>query len=166
MFCHTASTPQNTVMTDDNHIENGVRRKYAYDQDYQDLSLAFYIDQNYAVKRFFDQWKQAIVPQRRLFNYPEMYTSPQLNLYILDQNGAATYKYEYLNIYPKSFNSTDLSYASTNVSASFSINFVFEDVYYSSLKNGTLVDFTSKPDVNLDIPVTSPNKEINPQLRH
>jgi len=149
MFCHTAMTPQSTISTQDNYLEAGTRRKYAYDQDYQNLTLSFYIDQQFAVKRFFDQWKQAIVPQRRNFNYPEQYTAESLNVYILDSNGKATYKYEYSKVFPKSFNTVELSYAPTSGPSTFTVDFVFEEVYYSSLKSG-LTEFTSKPD---DAPV-------------
>ena len=143
MWCNTAMTPQLTIATQDNHIEAGVRRKYAYDQDYQNLTLSFYLDQQFAVKRFFDQWKYAIVPQRRNFNYPEKYTASVLNLYIIDQEGKETYKYEYSNIFPKSINAVELSYASGASISSFTVDFVFEEVYYSSLPN---YEYTSRPD--------------------
>ena len=145
LWCHTAQTPQITISTQDNFIEAGTRRKYAYDQDYQNLVLNFYLDQDYAIKRFFDQWKQAIVPQRRNFGYPEDYTSPTLNLFIINQAGDETYKYEYINIFPKSINSVELSYASGAGISTFAVDFVFEEVYYTSMKKG-LADFTSKPD--------------------
>lgn len=147
MWCHTAQTPQYGILTEDSYTEAGVRRKFAYDQDYQNLTLSFYIDQEYKIKRFFDQWKQAIVPQRRNFGYPEDYTAQTLNLYILDQMGNPTYLYEYVNIYPKTIQAIELSYASGSPLSTFSIEFVFEEAHYSSLKSGNLVEFTSKPDV-------------------
>jgi len=146
MFCHTAMTPQTNILTNDNYIEAGTRRKYAYDQDYQNLTLSFYVDQQFAVKRFFDQWKQAIVPQRRNFNYPDEYTADTLNLYLLDSSGKSVYKYEYYKIFPKSINTIELSYSPSVTGSTFSVDFVFEEVYYSSLKHNNLVDFTSRPD--------------------
>ena len=142
MWCHTATTPQSTIQTQDNYLEAGNRRKYAYDQDYANLTLSFYVDQDYNVKRFFDQWKAAIVPQKRNFNYPDKYTAESLNLFIINQEGKETYKYEYSKVFPKSFNSIELSYSATGV-ASFTVDFVFEECYYTTMgKNDTL---SSKP---------------------
>jgi hypothetical protein len=161
MWCHTAMTPQTNILTNDDYLEAGTRRKYAYDQDHQNLTLSFYVDQQFAVKRFFDQWKQAIVPQRRNFNYPEEYTSDSLNLYLLDSTGKPTYKYEYAKVFPKSINTLDLSYASSTSPATFTVDFVFEEVYYSSIKSG-LIDFTSKPD---DAPTLYAKKTVsNPEV--
>ena len=164
MFCHTAMTPQSTISTQDNYLEAGTRRKYAYDQDYQNLTLSFYVDQQFAIKRFFDQWKQAIVPQRRNFNYPEQYTAESLNLYILDSSGKATYKYEYVKVFPKSFNVIDLSYNSSSGPSTFTVDFVFEEVYYSSIKLG-LTEFTSKPDPALEETKVAGAGITNPEVK-
>jgi len=164
MWCHTAQTPQAGILTDDSYIEAGTRRKFAYDQDYQNLTLSFYIDQDYKIKRFFDQWKQAIVPQRRNFGYPDDYTAPSLKLYIVNQADIATYEYEYIKIYPKTIQAVELSYATGIATSTFTVEFVFEDVYYSSLKFGNLIDFTSKPD-NAIIPSKQGLGVTNPEVK-
>ena len=146
MWCNAAATPQNTIMTQDDYLEAGVRRKYAYDQDYQNLTLSFYVDQDYKIKRFFDQWKDAIVPQKRNFNYPEDYTADCLNLYILNQANVPTYKYEYSRIFPKTINQIELSYANGSAISTFTVDFVFEDVYYTSLTDGS----TNKPTIHIE----------------
>ena len=148
MWCHSAQTPQVTILTADDHIEAGVKRKFAYDQDYQNLTLGFYIDQDFKVKRFFDQWKQAIVSQKRYFGYPDDYTAPSLILSIINSQDEVTYTYEYTNIFPKSVNSVDLSYSSGTQVSTFTVDFVFEDVFYSSVKDKN-VTYTSKPVVNI-----------------
>ena len=157
MWCNAASTPQNTIITHDDYIEAGVRRKYAYDQDYQNLTLSFYVDQDYKIKRFFDQWKDAIVPQKRNFNYPEDYTADSLNLYILNQANQPTYKYEYSRIFPKSINQIELSYASGASISTFTVDFVFEEVYHTSMTEGT----TNKPTIQIEERGTQVgNKEV------
>lgn len=144
MWCHTAMTPQTTILTKDDHTEAGTRRKYAYDQDYQNLTLSFYIDQDFKVKEFFDQWKSIIVPQKRNFGYPNDYTADTLNLYIINQEDKATYKYEYSRIFPKSIGSVDLSYASGNTLSTFAVDFVFEEFTATSLSGIEVVNSTSK----------------------
>lgn len=143
-WCHSAQTPQVSIETDDSYLEAGTRRKFAYNQDYANLTLGFYLDQNYKIKRFFDQWKQAIVPQRRNFGYPKDYTSSSLKVYIIDQTGNATYSYDYVNIYPKTLASVDLNYTATGAISNFSVEFVFEDVYYSEIMDDQVL-ITSKP---------------------
>jgi hypothetical protein len=141
MWCSAAHTPHMFISTNDNYIEAGVRRKYAYDVDHQNLVLNFYIDQEFEIKKFFDTWKQKIVPHNRQFNYPDSYTANSMFLYILNQEDNVTYEYEYSRVFPKTISSIDLSYANGNSISGFNVEFVFEDVYFKSLKDGT----TSKP---------------------
>jgi len=160
MWCSQAMTPQTTISTKDDYLENGVRRKFAFDQDYQNLTLHFYLDQDFDIQRFFDQWKQAIVPTRRYFNYPADYTAESLNLFIINQEGEPTYKYEYSRIFPKSVNSVELSYASGAAVASFSVDFVFEEVFYTSMFSGE----TSKPQKQVEAKPTALNMEISQSI--
>lgn len=153
MFCHSASTPQSTIYTRDEFLENGIRRKYAYDQDYTPLTMTFYVDMDFKVKRFFDQWKRGIVEQRRQFNYPDEYTAPFMNLNLINSEGSIVYKYEYSNIFPKSFNMIDMSYTPNNAPLSMSVDFVYEEVYYSSMSGDEKVEYTSKP-INSDVAIT------------
>ena len=136
MWCHMAQTPQSTILTQDNHVEAGVKRKYAYDQDWQNLTLSFYVDQDYKIKKFFDVWKSAIVPTNRNFGYPDDYTAESLNLYIINQEDEATYQYKYSRIFPKAINQIDLSYAEGVSVSTFSVDFVFEEVYSELMVNG------------------------------
>jgi hypothetical protein len=149
MWCSSAHTPQTAISTNDSYIEAGTRRKYAYDVDFQNLVLTFYIDQDYKIKQFFDDWKQKIVPYNRQFNYPDKYTAEKLTLYILDQTGEPTYMYEYSRVFPKTIQSVELSYANGTSISTFTVEFVFEDVYYTSLieteNSKSDINSTSKP---------------------
>jgi hypothetical protein len=156
MWCSQAMTPQTTIATRDEFLVDGTKRKYAYDQDFQNLTLHFYLDQDFDIQKFFDQWKYAIVPQRRKFNYPDNYTANSLNIFILNQEGVATYKYEYFRVFPKSINSVELSYNSGTTFSTFSVDFVFEDYYYTSIKDNK----TSKPDLQVETPVLPANREL------
>lgn len=148
LFCSGAHTPHTYLLTNDNHTENGVRRKFAYDIDHQNLVLNFYVDQQFKVKQFFDEWKRKTVPYERRFSYPDDYTADQINVYILNQEDNVTYKYEYSRVFPKTINSIELSYSSTQISA-LNIEFVFEDVYFTTFE-GTESAFTSKPTVTAE----------------
>jgi hypothetical protein len=156
MWCSAIQTPQTTIFTRDEYIEDGTRRKYAFDQDYQNLTLTFYLDQEYKVKQFFDEWKNRIVSNRRNFEYPDSYTADKLNLSILNQDDRITYVYEYSRIFPKSINAVDLSYANGNQVATLTVDFVYEEVYYSEIADTGAVSSTSKPVLNTTVAQPKP----------
>lgn len=145
MWCSNAHTPNSTLMTDDNYLEQGTRRKYAYDHDWQNLVLTFYIDQDFMVKKLFDSWKNIIVPNRRKFNYPADYTANSLNLYLLNLENQPTYLYEFRNIFPKDIQSVELNYSSALAPATCTVEFVYETAYSTSLVDGKVIDFSTKP---------------------
>ena len=153
LWCHAAQTPHMFLATNDNFVENGVRRKYAYDIDYQNLVLNFYVDQDFEVKQFFDAWKQLIVPYNRKFNYPESYTAPTLTLYLLNQADEVTYKYEYKNVYPKTINNLELTFTGATSVLDLNVEFVFEDVYYTSMNN---IEGDAKTSVPEPLVITKP----------
>lgn len=161
LWCSSAHTPMTTLMTDDNYTEQGTRRKYSYDQDWQNLVLTFYIDQDFIVKKLFDAWKNAILPNRRKFNYPSEYTASSLNLYILNQENQPTYSYEFKNIYPKDIQSVELNYMQASSPSTCTVEFVYETVFSTSLVEGKVIDFTTKPDTNTGTMIkTEKNAEV------
>lgn len=165
MWCHGAQTPHMFIHTQDNFIEAGVRRKYAYDVDFQNLVLNFYVDQDFRVKQFFDAWKHLTVPYHRQFNYPDSYTADSLVLYILNQEDKQTYKYEYSRVYPKTVNSIDLSFANGNTVNTLNVEFVFEDVYYTAITGSSSGDITtSKPESRIAQLRTGGNVELDKSL--
>lgn len=172
MWCNSAHTPMLTINTNDDFIEAGVRRKYAYDVDYQNLVLNFYVDQKFETKQFFDSWKHKIVPYHRRFNYPDSYTANRLNLYLIDQDGKATYLYKYSNVYPKTVNSIELSYSQNNAPTTFSVEFVFEDVFYTALQaDNRSIAFSSEPPsvtepIVQNIKNTELTQNLNPKSRN
>lgn len=145
LWCSAIQTPQTTIFTRDEYLEDGTRRKYAFDQEYQNLTLTFYLDQEYKIKQFFDEWKNRIVPNRRNFEYPNSYTADKLNLSILNQDDRVTYVYEYSRIFPKSINAVDLSYANGSQIATLTVDFVYEEVYYNEIADTGAISSTSKP---------------------
>jgi hypothetical protein len=162
MWCNSAHTPQVHLATNDSYIEAGTRRKYVHDIDNQNLVLSFYIDQAFEVKKFFDDWKTKITSHKRNFAYPDDYTSDALNLYIINQEDETTYKYEYSRIYPITFQQIALSYDTGNTISTFSVEFVYEEVYATSISSND-VSATSKPQSKLKPrtkPPNSPNIEI------
>lgn len=165
LWCAAAQTPQSTILTRDEYVEAGTRRKYAYDQDYTNLTLSFYLDQDYNVKKFFDLWKQAIVPQRRNFEYPDGYTAEKINVYIINQEEKSTYLYEYSRAYPKSNNAVELNYANSTTVATLTIDFVFEEAYFTAFNDQGAVTITSRPkNETKTLPPQVLNKEVSQEV--
>jgi hypothetical protein len=140
LYCHGAQTPMINFMTNDNYFEAGVRRKYVYDYDYQDLMLQFYVDQDYSTFKFFDKWREIITKNRRNLSFPDSYTAETLNLYMIDLKGIVKHSYSFKRVVPKIINSISLDYA-TNGIMSLPVSFVFE-----SIENGPIPANTSITD--------------------
>lgn len=128
LMCHTAMTPSTQMYTNDDYVELGIKRRVAYDYDYQNLTLSFFVDGKFETKKFFDTWKSKIVPDRRNFNYPEDYTAEQIILNMVDLQGKVVYKYTYKKAYPKNIQSVDLNFGAMNQASTFTVDFVFETV--------------------------------------
>jgi hypothetical protein len=127
LFCHGAQTPQLNFSTNDSYVEAGIKRRFAYDYDYQDLMLQFYVDQDYLIPKFFDRWKEAMTNSRRNFGYPDDYTSTNIDLYMIDMTGVVKHSYSYRNVHPKIINNITLDYGSGGA-MSLPVSFVFETV--------------------------------------
>ena len=152
MWCSQAATPDIQVYTNDNYIENGIKRKYAYDYDFSDLTLNFYIDQDYSIRNFFDKWIKKIVPYQRRFNYPDDYTADKLFLTVINQNDQDTYKYMFNRIYPKMMGPVELNYSSGTQISTFQVSFVYESFDYAQIDPDTntetatsVVNYTEPP---------------------
>jgi len=140
LYCHGAQTPMINFMTNDNYFEVGIRRKFIYDYDYQDLMLQFYVDQNYSVFKFFDKWREIIAKNRRNLSYPDSYTAETLNLYMIDLEGIVKHSYSFKRVTPKIINSVSLDYGSNGI-MSLPVSFVFE-----TIENGPIPVNTSISD--------------------
>ena len=155
MFCSSAQTPFTAMFTNDSYNENGIKRKYIYDYDYQPLLLQFYVDQGYETKNFFDVWMQQIVPSDRKFNFYEDYVSPLIRVTIINTGGDDTYQYYYMNAVPKTVSNIDLNYGGHGSVSTFNVEFVFETMWFNKVyKNQTSVappTNQSGPTDNLEI---------------
>jgi hypothetical protein len=127
LLCHAATTPMLEIMTADNYYEAGIKRKFIYDYDYQDLTLEFYVDQQYTVQRFFESWKNLIVNSRRNFSWPDDYTAENFNLHLIDLSDKANFSYSYRRVTPKNINSISLHHGAGGI-MTLPVTFNFETV--------------------------------------
>ncbi len=124
-WCAGATTPMTYMYTQQNYNEAGIKRSFAHDYQYGNLTLVFYIDQDYAIKKFFDDWMRKIVPNKRNFKYPKDYTIDKLSVFIINMEDTVTYQYDYRRVFPIIVSDIQLSAGGSDVST-FTVHFEFE----------------------------------------
>lgn len=129
-WCAGASTPLTYMHTQNNYNEAGIKRSFAHDYQYGNLSLHFYVDQDYVTKKFFDDWMRKIVPNKRNFKYPKDYTIDKLSLFIINMEDTVTYQYDYRRVFPIAVSDINLSATSGTEASVFTVHFTFETYDY------------------------------------
>ena len=137
LMCDSASLPGSSLFT--HEVDNdyrGVKEFMAYRRDYEnDLQLSFYVNQRYDVIEMFDGWmdfisgydenqSQYITPYATYrMKYPEEYKT---NIYVTkfeknvgskerNNNQPLAMEYTFVNAFPKSVQSTPVSYGDDGV---------------------------------------------------
>jgi hypothetical protein len=123
LFCHSAQTPMLGFATQDGYFEAGIKRKFIYDFDYQELTLDFYVDQTYTVQKFFESWKDLIISSRRSLAWPDDFTAENFNLHMIDMNGKSNFVYSYKRVTLKNINSITLSQSGGALTLPVTFNF-------------------------------------------
>jgi len=133
LSCSEASLPGSSLATNEiNNDYTGVTERHAYRRLYDDRAdFTFYVDSNYYIIDFFENWISYVVGENNLsgqenrtynyrVNFPEQYKTD--HLYITkferdynrkDSGKALTYKF--INAYPISINSMPVSYDSSQL---------------------------------------------------
>lgn len=132
LYCNSAQTPALTLSADD-YYDNGFLRPVVQNYGYQNLTLQFMVDMDYTVKEFFDNWMDKIVLSRRIFAFPDTYTSESLELNIINIENKDIYKYIFKRIYPTGITQVDLHMAGSGA-AIFAVNFVFESYTHERIQ--------------------------------
>jgi hypothetical protein len=130
LFCNAAQTPMLGFSTQDGYFEAGIKRKFIYDFDYQELTLEFYVDQTYTVHKFFERWKDLIISSRRSLAWPDDFTAENFDLHLIDLNGKSNFTYSYKRVTLKNINSITLHHAGGGL-VSLPVTFNFESVVTS-----------------------------------
>jgi hypothetical protein len=88
----------------------GELRESPYEKQFDNVSMTFYVDNNMAVKNFFDTWMDSIQdPNTRAFEYYDYYTT-NMSLDIEDLKDRKRYEVKLFECYPKSVGSVSVGY--------------------------------------------------------
>lgn len=136
LLCHNAVLPTTQLATVDiagNYI--GITETFAHRRIYQDISLEFYIDNNYNTLKFLEHWMEFIASgssnpingNNRAINsnvdqgyfirmqYPEYYKSNRTTIIKFDRDYRREIQYTFVGLYPYNIASIPVSYGQSDV---------------------------------------------------
>lgn len=127
--CTEASLPGSSLATNEiNNDFSGVTERHAYRRLYDDRAdFTFYVDTEYRVIDFFENWISYIVGEDTLtgqgdktynyrVNYPKNYITQNLYITKFEKNHSGRIlEYKFVNAYPISINSMPVSYDSSQL---------------------------------------------------
>ena len=183
LLCHNASLPTTqlaTVNIDGNYI--GITETFAHRRVYQDISLEFYVDNNYNTLKFLEHWMEFIASgssdpingnnlpinsnvDRGYFirmQYPEYYKSNRTRIIKFDRDYQREIEYTFIGLYPYNIASIPVSYGQSDVlkmQVSFKIDRYVIGKSYS-------VDYITNTDNNIipSQPQSQPVSQPKPRL--
>lgn len=114
MLCDQIQLPGVNLATTQNR-SFGEFREVPYEKLYGDIQLNFYVDNNLAVKNFFDQWMAVIQsPTTRTFEYYENYIS-DMTITVEDLEDNTRYSVVAYECYPKTVSPIQMDYSNKDV---------------------------------------------------
>jgi len=165
LSCSEASLPGSSLATNEiNNDYTGVTERHAYRRLYDDRAdFTFYVDSNYYVIDFFENWISYVVGENNLrgqedryynyrVNFPEQYKTDHLYITKFERDYAGkNLSYKFINAYPISINSMPVSYDSSQllkctVSFTYSRYVISRDSLLTGVDNyDSLVDVRNVP---------------------
>lgn len=181
LLCYSAVLPTTTLgsfTVDGNYM--GIQEKFASSRIYSEITLDFYVDNNYRMLKFLECWMEFIASgsynNQGLFGenapinqnidnyfvrmqYPQYYKANSVRIVKFDRDYQTEIEYNFRGLFPINMSSMPISYVSSDtlkVSASFQYD------RYIAGKTSTFSQFISRNNNNLD-PLQSQNNLPAPQ---
>lgn len=93
----------------------GENREVAYERNFEQIQLTFYVDKNLEVVAFFESWAALIInPDTRTMGYYNNYIAP-INIFVQDVSEKNVYCTTLYEAYPKTISPITLDYGSKDV---------------------------------------------------
>ena len=129
LSCSEASLPGSSLATHEiNNDYTGVTERHAYRRQYDDrVDFTFYIDKEYKIIDFFENWMSFIVGENDIsvqttreysyrVNFPEEYKTDSLYITKFEKDYLGRYlQYQFINAFPISVNSIPVSYQASEL---------------------------------------------------
>ena len=116
LFCESTSLPGQVVATTEHNVM-GEHREFPYMKKYDNITLSFYIDNNFEVKGFFDNWLNSVSnTQNKITSYYKDYIAPTVLIEVLPMDSeVSTYSITLHEAYPKGISPIQLSADSRDI---------------------------------------------------
>ena len=129
LMCDTATIAGKTIQTSP-EIQYGLRREVAYGAPTFDaLTLTFYCSEELEEKKILDRWQNKVVktggdnPSFNIGYYDDYAKFSKIEVIKLSMSGEVVFKYQYLEVYPKTITSIDLSHGTSSGPVKISATF-------------------------------------------
>ena len=129
LMCDTATIAGKTIQTSP-EIQYGLRREVAYGAPTFDaLALTFYCSEELEEKKILDRWQNKVVktggdnPSFNIGYYDDYAKFSKIEVIKLSMSGEVVFKYQYLEVYPKTITSIDLSHGTSSGPVKISATF-------------------------------------------
>ena len=125
LMCDTVSIAGKNIQSTAD-IQYGIRREVAYNAPtYEPITLSFYCTEELREKKLLDEWQGTIVRTNSAANatvgasfdvgyYDDYARESKIVVTKLNVSGLPVYKHEYLEVYPKTVSSIELSHATAS----------------------------------------------------
>lgn len=141
LFCESTSLPGQVVATTEQRIM-GETREFPYMKNYDNVPMSFYIDNDFEVKAFFDNWLKYISnDSNKITGYYLDYISPTIEIDVLPMGSESpTHTVILHEAYPKAISSIILSASSRDVAkVTVSMNYKYH----------TIIEYTDRYSVSI-----------------
>ena len=135
LLCSDAVLPGSALASVDSRGDyQGVIERFAHTRNFTQISLEFYVDNEYKSMKFLEHWMEYITGAIRdpaqdtyfyQLHYPSEYKSNETRIVKFERNYSQFLEYRFVGLFPISLNSTRVSYQGSQVlkaSASFSFD--------------------------------------------
>ena len=147
LFCEETALPGLKIATTEHNVM-GEHRQFPYMKNYDNVSMSFYIDNNFEVKGFFDNWLKCISDDsNKITSYYSDYISPTVEINVLPMGSEmSTHTVILHEAYPKAISNIELSASSRDVvKVTISMNYKYHTVVEYADRYSISVDETPEP---------------------
>ena len=128
-LCHTSGIPYPTF-SEGKTFYNNYDHKYATKEDYDPITMTFYLDVGNNVLEFLERWKNLIINENKQLGFKKDYAG---EAHVILYDGYLIKKIDAVihNIYPTNINQLELSWNTKDTIAEISVDFNYDRIVYN-----------------------------------
>ena len=157
LFCESTALPGQAITTTEQRIM-GETREFPYSKMFDNITLSFYIDNNFEVKGFFDNWLNSVSnTQNKITSYYKDYIAPTVLIEVLPMDSeVSTYSITLHEAYPKGISPIQLSADSRDIAKiGVSLNYKYYTTSHVASTKYQTIDITNDATQDLQSLITA-----------